>query len=46
MRHVAVDLKTGASYNILMEDRNYRPGELINQMTPDDYARTLMKAKV
>jgi hypothetical protein len=45
IRHVALDLKTGASYNILMEDRSYRPGELINPMTPDDFSRTLIRAK-
>jgi hypothetical protein len=45
MRNIAIDLKTGASYNVLMEDRNYRPGELINRLTPDDFKRTLLKAK-
>jgi hypothetical protein len=44
IRHVAVDLKTGASYNILLEDRSYRPGELINRMTIEDFQRSLMPA--
>lgn len=42
-RHVAIDLKTGASYNLLLEDRIYRPGELINRFTVDDFSRTLIK---
>ena len=44
-RHVAIDLKTGASYNVLLEDRHYRAGELVNRMTIDDFARTLIKPK-
>ncbi len=30
IRHIAIDLKIGTSFNILMENRLYRPGELIN----------------
>lgn len=44
LRHVAIDLKTGSSYNVLLEDRNYRPGELANTMTREDLQRSL-KAK-
>ncbi|MCL4381039.1 hypothetical protein M1141_02060 [Candidatus Marsarchaeota archaeon] len=29
-RHIAIDMRIGGSFNILMEDRLYRPGELIN----------------
>ncbi len=43
IRHVAIDLKTGASFNILLEDRHYRPGELTNTMTLDDFSRTMVK---
>lgn len=42
---MAIDLKTGASYNVLLEDRHYRAGELVNRMTIDDFARTLIKPK-
>ncbi len=31
-RHIAIDLKIGASFNILMENRLYHPGELINNI--------------
>jgi hypothetical protein len=44
-RHIAIDLKTGTSFNILLEDRHYRPGELTNTMTADDFSRALVKAK-
>ncbi|MDE1860827.1 MAG: hypothetical protein KGH72_03860 [Candidatus Micrarchaeota archaeon] len=30
IRHIVFDLKTGATYNLLLENRIYRPGELIN----------------
>jgi hypothetical protein len=43
IRHIAIDLKTGASYNMLLEDRIYRPGELINKATIEDFGRTLIK---
>jgi len=32
-RHIVVDLKTGSSYDLLLEDRLYRPGELKIQGT-------------
>jgi hypothetical protein len=31
IRHVAFDAKTGMSYNILLENRLYKPGELANK---------------
>lgn len=43
IRHIAIDLKTGASYNMLLEDRLYRPGELLNRATIDDFSRTLIR---
>ncbi len=45
VRHIAIDLKTGASYNVLLEDRSYRPGELMNHMTLEDFRRPLLRAK-
>ncbi len=31
IRHIAIDLKIGSTFNILLENRLYRPGELISQ---------------
>jgi hypothetical protein len=39
-RHIAIDTKLGTSYNVLMEDRVYRPGELVNNMTVENFERT------
>ena len=36
-RHVAIDLKTGLSYDLLLEDRIYRPGELKNDENEEDF---------
>lgn len=41
VRHVAIDTKRGSTYDILMESRQYRPGELKNTMTAEQYERTL-----
>ncbi|MGI0100372.1 MAG: hypothetical protein ACREBH_01450 [Candidatus Micrarchaeaceae archaeon] len=41
IRHVAIDAKLGTSYNILMEDRLYRPGELISSMTLENFEAKL-----
>ena len=42
-RHVAVDLKTGTTFDVLVENRPYKPGELVNRLTPEQFER-LMKA--
>jgi len=39
-RHIAIDTKLGTSYNVLMEDRIYRPGELVNSTTVENFERT------
>lgn len=31
IRHIAIDLKIGSTFNVLLENRLYRPGELIIQ---------------
>lgn len=36
-RHVCVDMKTGSSYNLLLENRIYRPGELTNTVKREDF---------
>jgi hypothetical protein len=41
-RHVAIDAKQGMSFNILIEDRLYRPGELLNKLTLDQFRRAIM----
>ncbi len=43
VRHVAFDAKLGTTYNILMEDRLYRPGELINKMTIENFESEMKK---
>jgi len=36
-RHIALDLKTGMTYNILLLDRIYRPGELVTTLGKNDF---------
>lgn len=43
MRHVAIDSKLGMSFNILLEDRHYRPGELTNSMTVENFEAQLKR---
>ena len=43
-RHIALDSYLGTSFNILLLDRIYRPGELNNQMTQEQLEAQLMKA--
>ncbi|MCL4372245.1 hypothetical protein M1373_02930 [Candidatus Marsarchaeota archaeon] len=43
-RHIAIDAKLGMSFDVLINNVNYRPGELINKMTMDQFQRSLMKA--
>ena len=40
-RHIALDLKLGVSQDVLLEDRLYRPGELINKTTLEQFERAL-----
>lgn len=42
-RHIAIDSKLGMSFNILMEDRLYRPGELTNEITVENFEASLRK---
>lgn len=44
-RHVAVDLKTGATFDILMENRLYKPGERVNRLTREQFERSVAAAK-
>ncbi len=43
VRHIAIDLKLGASHSILMDDRLYRPGELANMLTFEQFERGLRR---
>ncbi len=36
-RHILIDTKTGMTYNLLLENRIYRPGELINKSTYEEF---------
>lgn len=40
-RHIAIDTSTGMSFNVLLEDRAYKPGELANSTTFEQYERSL-----
>ncbi len=42
-RNILVDTKTGMSYNLLMENRIYRPGELLTKVNYDDFEKTKSK---
>ncbi|MGC8680065.1 MAG: hypothetical protein ACP5RI_02555 [Candidatus Micrarchaeia archaeon] len=37
IRNIALDLKTGQTFNILMNNRLYKPGELINKQTLEEF---------
>lgn len=40
-RNIAIDLKSGMSYNVLLNDKNYMAGELANKMSREEYERSL-----
>ncbi|MDE1856908.1 MAG: hypothetical protein KGH98_02370 [Candidatus Micrarchaeota archaeon] len=44
-RNVAIDLKTGTTFDILTENRLYKPSERANQMTEEQFARELKITK-
>ncbi|MGC8479515.1 MAG: hypothetical protein ACP5M9_02495 [Candidatus Micrarchaeia archaeon] len=37
LRNILIDTKTGMLYNLLLENRIYRPGELINKIAFEDF---------
>ncbi len=41
LRHIAIDISSGMSYNVLLLDRIYRPGELSNSTTIEQFERSL-----
>ncbi|MGC8652045.1 MAG: hypothetical protein ACP5UH_02230 [Candidatus Micrarchaeia archaeon] len=44
VRHIAVDSKIGVPYNILKDNRVYRPGELVSTITIEQFEQGLKKA--
>ena len=38
-RNIALDLKTGMAYNLLLLNRIYRPGELTNAIKPEEFEK-------
>ncbi len=43
-RHVAIDLKTGVTFDVLMLNRPYKPGELVNKQTKEQFERSSISA--
>ncbi len=43
IRHIAVDSKIGVPYNILKDNRIYRPGELTNTATIEQFEKGIRK---
>lgn len=41
LRHVAIDMKLGMSFNVLLENRLYRAGELMGNATMEQFERDL-----
>ena len=42
--HIALDSKQGMSFTVLVNNINYRPGELVSKLTMDQFRRSLMEA--
>ena len=38
-RHIALDMKTGSTYDLLLNNKIYTPAELINNIAPKDFAQ-------
>lgn len=41
MRHIAIDARSGTPFNILLENRLYKPGELNNSVNISDFKQAL-----
>jgi hypothetical protein len=39
VRHIAMDISSGMDFNVLLDDRIYKPGELINNMTMEQFEK-------
>lgn len=42
-RHITMDMKLGMGFNVLMENRLYRPGELVNNATMEQFEKEIKK---
>ncbi len=38
-RHITLDMKTGSTYDLLLNNKIYTPAELINNLAPNDFAQ-------
>ncbi|MCL5430578.1 MAG: hypothetical protein M1504_03845 [Candidatus Marsarchaeota archaeon] len=43
-RNIAIDLKTGLTFDVLVENRQYKPGELINKATQEQVERESIRS--
>jgi len=46
VRHVAIDLKTGLSYNVLIKNIIYKPGDLLNNLSFDEFSKNVSRLKL
>jgi len=46
VRHIAIDLKTGLSYNVLIKNIIYKPGDLINNLSFDEFSKNASRLKL
>jgi len=46
VRHIAIDLKTGLSYNVLIKNIIYKPGDLINNLGFDEFSKNASRLKL
>ena len=46
VRHIAIDLKTGLSYNVLIKNIIYKPGDLLNNLSFDEFSKNVSRLKL
>jgi len=46
VRHIAIDLKTGLSYNVLIKNIIYKPGDLLNNLSFDEFSKNASRLKL
>ena len=45
-RHICIDIKTGVSFDVLISNRLYKPGELTNKVTREQFERASLEPNV
>lgn len=45
IRHISIDTKTGVSMDVLVNNRLYKPGELVNGITLEQFQRGIQEAR-